>query len=215
MRWLAWLSTVNLIDVLNGYLLLTFVVGTLLRWRNYRAIVGLVIAFPNRWPRLLILVRQHRAIFVRWPTLLPIGATLALWLASTLASRILWSQAEVSASGLWGRWLAFASVVLLAGVMLYLDFQAVFRFGRFDRTALEQDLDKAEHWLQSWHAPALRVLTFGLIHPRRIVNNQVRDALIKASLVVNGQMWRWCLQIGARLAFGLAVWLAWVSSLRG
>src|SRR5262249_31230188 len=119
MRWLAWLSTVNLIDVLNGYLLLTFVVGTLLRWRNYRAVVGLVFAFPNRWPKLLALVKQHRAVFVRWPTFLPIGATLSLWLANTLASRLLWSQAEVSASGLWGRWPSFVSVMALASAMLY------------------------------------------------------------------------------------------------
>jgi hypothetical protein len=104
-----------------------------------------------------------------------------------------------------------AAVAAAAGVMLYHDFQAVFRFGRFDRVALEQALDKAEHWLHSWHAPALRILTFGLVNPRRIVNDQVRQALVQANLVVNGQMWRWCLQIGARLVFGLALWLAWVS----
>lgn len=88
MYWLTALSTLNLIDVLNYYLILAFVVGTVMRIRNYRAVLGVLVTFPNRWPKLLRLVKQYRTIFLRWPTLLPIGLTLALMLGNTLASHL-------------------------------------------------------------------------------------------------------------------------------
>src|SRR5262245_54752075 len=60
--WPPLMPTFNLIDGFNYYLILTFVVSTTLRIRNYRAILGFIFAFPNRWPRLLDLVKQYRAI---------------------------------------------------------------------------------------------------------------------------------------------------------
>jgi hypothetical protein len=213
MRWLTWLGTVNLIDVLTYYLLLAFAVSTLLRMRNYRTILGLVFTFPNRWPKLLALVKQHRTIFLRWPAVLPVGLTLALMLANTLASHFVWSQARVTWNDLWERWFAFVCVIAFGGTMLYLDFYAIFNFGHFNRAALEANLDKAEHWMQTWKAPVVHILTFGLVNPRKIVNDQVRKALIKASMVVNGQMWRWSLQIGMRLAVGITLWITWACSL--
>ena len=204
------LASLNLINVLTYYLLLAFAVSVVLRLRNYHAILGLVVAFPNRWPKLLELVKGHRILFIRWTTLLPIGLTLILMLANSLASRLVWSQAVVTPNDLWGRWWALFPVIVLGIAMLYLDFQALFKFGRFDRSALEETLDKAEHWMQSWKAPTIRALTFGFINPRKIVNERVRESLEKASRIVNGQMWRWCLQIGTRSGFGLSLWMTWV-----
>jgi hypothetical protein len=60
-----------------------------------------------------------------------------------------------------------------------------------------------------WKATAVRFLTAGLIHPRRIVGEDVRQALVEASLSVNGQMWVWSLQIVARFSFGCSLWLTW------
>jgi hypothetical protein len=215
MRWLTWLSKLNLIDVLTYYLILAFVVGTVLRIRNYRVLLGVIFTFSQRWPKLLQLVKHHRAIFLRWPTLFPIGFTLALMLANTLASRLVWSQAKVAFDDLWERSLVLLAVMISGGLMVFLDCKAIFMFGRFDRAALEEMLERAEHWLRSWKAPALRFMTLGLINPRKIVNEQVRVALVKASLIVNGQMWRWSLQIGMRLAFGLALWITWAYALHG
>ena len=90
----------------------------------------------------------------------------------------------------------------------------MFLFGRFDLAAVEAVLDRAEHWLRSWKAPAIRFLTAGLIHPRRIVGEEVRQALVDANLSVNGQLWAWSLQIGARFAFGLALWVTWAAAVR-
>lgn len=215
MRWFSSLSTYNLIDAFSYYLILAFVIGTAIRVRNYRAILGVILTFSHRWPKLLVLVKRCRTIFLRWPTLLPIGLTLALMLANALASHFVWSQASVSLGELRWRWVALLAVVVSGGVMVFLDCKAVFGSGSFDRAALEKDLDQAEHWLQSWQAPALRLLTLGLVNPRKIVDERVREALVQANLTVNGQMWRWSLQVGMRLAFGLALWTTWALALRG
>jgi hypothetical protein len=98
--------------------------------------------------------------------------------------------------------------------MGFLDFRAVFLFGRFDRTAVEAELDRAEHWLGTWKAPAIRFMTAGLINPRKLVGEQVRQALVKASLDANGQLWQMSVQIVARFAFGLALWMTWAGALR-
>ena len=60
----------------------------------------------------------------------------------------------------------------------------------------------------------MRVLTLGLVHPRRIVGEQVRVALVEAGLAANGQLWAMSLQILARFAFGLALWVTWAVALR-
>src|SRR3954468_22767506 len=99
--------------------------------------------------------------------------------------------------------------------MGFLDFRGGFLVSRFDRAAVEALLDRAEHWLGSWKAPAVRFLTAGLIHPRRIVGEQVRQSLVRASLTVHGHLWALSLQIAARLAFGLALWVTWAAALRG
>jgi hypothetical protein len=209
------LNQINLIDAFTYYLLVAFAIGTILRLRNYYAIVRLIWSFPSRYPRLLDLLKKYRTIFLQGPTLLPIGCTAALTVANMLASQLLWSHASVTPADLSRHGAACVFIVPTGVAMLVLDFRAVFLFGKFDKEALEENLDKAESWLESWQAPALRILTFGLVNPRRIVNDQVREAILKANVIVNGQIWRWALQIGMRLAFGLALWETWMVALRG
>ena len=204
----------NLIVAFNYYLILAFVMGTVLRGRNYLAMIGLIARSADRWPKLRALVATHRGIFLRWPTVLPVAATLALTLGNAWASRFVWVHARVTPGDLWAHPLGLAAVVVAGGLMGALDFRAVFLFGRFDRAAVEAVLDRAEHWLHSWKAPAIRFLTAGLIHPRRIVGEEVRQALVDANLSVNGQLWAWSVQIGARFAFGLALWVTWAAALR-
>lgn len=206
--------TLNLIDAFSLYLVLAFVTGTVLRARNYRALVGLVYHSADRWPKLRALVKTHRAIFLRWPTILPLVSTLLLTLANACASHFVWSHARVTPGDLWAHPAALAAAAVAGGLMGFLDFKAVFVFGRFDRPAVEAVLDRAEHWLGSWKAPAVRVLTFGLVHPRRVVGEQVRVALVDASLAVNGQLWAMSLQVVARFAFGLALWVTWAAAVR-
>jgi hypothetical protein len=83
-----------LIQSLAYYLVLAFVAGIILRLRSYRVILELMVAFPKGWPGLPELVKQHRAIFVRWPTLLPIGLPLSLLWTNTWASHFVWREAR-------------------------------------------------------------------------------------------------------------------------
>ena len=197
-----------------GALILGFVVSTGVNLRKYRAILGLMYGFPNRWPKLLEVVKKHRTIFLGWPTLLAIGLAFLLMLSNSLAIRLVWAPAKVTFEELWGRWLPLVAVILSGGLMLLLDGRAIFSVGHFDRTALEQDLDKAESWLQSWMSPALRMVTFGFVNPRKIVGAEVQRLLVKANWIVIGGMRRASLRIGMQLAFGLSLWLTWAFAFR-
>jgi hypothetical protein len=214
MRLLAWLETLNLIDVFNYYLILCFLVSTGIRIRMYRAILGLILASPDRWPKLLELVKKHRTVFLGWPTLLAIGLAFSVMLGNSLAIRLVWVQAKVAFEELWWRWLPFAAVTLSGGLMLFLDCKAIFGVGSFDRPALEADLDQAESWLTSWMAPAFRIVTFGFVNPRKIVGAEVQRLLVEANWIVIGGMWRTSVRIGMQLAFGLSLWLTWAFALR-
>jgi hypothetical protein len=207
-------TSINLIIALNYYLALAFVVGTVLRVQNYRAILGMISQSSARWPKLRVLAHSHRAVFLRWPTVLPVAVTLVLAAANAGASYFVYSHARVSPADLWAHPGGLVAVGLTAGLMGFFDFRSVFVFGRFDRPAVEAVLDRAEHWLVSWKAPAVRFLTAGLVNPRGIVGEQVRLALVDASLSVNGQLWVISAQIVARAAYCLALWVTWVVALR-
>ncbi len=206
---MARLAALNLIEVFDIYLVIGFVVGTVMRLKQYRVYLGFIFAFPNRWPKLLDLARKHRSVFLTWPTLLPIALTFLLMVVNSLCLRLIFVDAEVTPVGLVEHWIVLSLIGGLGVAMLLQDLRATFYVGTFDRAALEKDLDQAEYWLRSWVSPALRILTLGYVNPRKIVNDEVYQALVSASKVVNEQMWRWALQIGTRFGFGLALWLSW------
>lgn len=215
MRWLTWLDTLNLIDVFNYYLILAFLVSTGIRIRTYLAIFGLVIACPGRWPKLLVLVKKHRTLFLGWPMLLAVGLAFTLMLSNSLAIHLVWVSARVTFEELRERWLPLGIGILSGGLMLFLDCQGISRARHFNRTALEETLDNAESWLKSWMAPALRIMTFGFVHPRKIVGEEVQRALVNTNWIVIGGMRHTSLRIGVQLVFGLSLWLTWAFALRG
>lgn len=107
--------TLNLIDAFNWYLVLAFAVSTALRIRNYLSLVGLVYRSAGRWPKLRALVATHRAILLRWPTLLPLALTLALTLANAYATRFVWPDARLTPGDLWAHPVALAAVTVAGG----------------------------------------------------------------------------------------------------
>jgi len=215
MRLFAWVDTLNLIDVLSGYLVLCFVVSTGIRIRTYRAVMGMIFACPKRWPKLLALAKTHGSIFLGWPMLLMIGLTFTVMLSNGLARFLVLDQAEVTFEDLRGHWWPFGVVVLSGGLMLFLDGRAIFGAGRFDRPAVEKDMDRAESWLQSWMAPTLRVVTFGFLNPRKIVGAEVHRMLVAANWSMIGGMRRSSLRVAAQFGFVLSLWLTWAFALRG
>jgi hypothetical protein len=214
MRWLGWLDTLNLLDVFNYYLILVFLVSTGTRIRTYRSALGFIFAFPKRWPKLMELVKKHRAIMLGWPTLLVVGLAFVLMLANSLAINLIWVQAQVTLRGLSAHWLPFVAIAVSGGLMMFLDCKALFRAGKFDRAGLEEDLDRAESWLESWMAPALRIVSFGFFNPRKMVGTELQKGLVQANWIMVGGMHRTSLRIGAQFAFGLFLWLTWAFILR-
>ena len=96
--------------------------------------------------------------------------------------------------------------------MLVVDLYGTFRVGKVDRSLLEKYFDQAEYWLRSWAAPVIHVFTFGYINPRKMVNEEVRKALLEASRLLNSTLWWVSMQVSLRIAFGLGLWLSWAWS---
>jgi ABC-type sulfate transport system permease component len=203
------LRDLNLIHLFDFYLALLFLVSTYLRFRQYEAVVRLVRAVPERWPRLFQLVREHHTIFFTWSTALPAVLALGLSVVHTLACRWVWPHAQLTAGQIAELPVAVPVVVMFGVAMVTFDAYATFTVGELDRPMLEKYFDQAEYWLRSWVAPVVHVFTLGRISPRRMVAEEVRKALVEASRLLNATLWWVNVQVTLRIAFGLSLWLTY------
>src|SRR5262245_39606632 len=89
-----WVLDLRLIRLFSFYLAVIFVVSTFLRLRQYRAVLSLLGGLKSRWPNLTTLVLAHRHIFLTWGTFGPLLLVAALLIANTLASRLVWPEAD-------------------------------------------------------------------------------------------------------------------------
>jgi hypothetical protein len=207
----------NLIRLFDFYLAATFLLSTAARLRQYAAVVGLVRSFPSRWPRLLDLVKQHRGVFLTWETFAPAALALLLMLVQTLASYLVWPEAGRPPTGLtFGRLVehpvALPVVGLFGLAMLAVDVYFIVVVSEVDRGGTEKYLDQAEFWLKSWAAPLVRTVTFGFIHPRKMVNVEVQAALTSASKLLNVTLWWVVLQAALRIGYGLSLWVTYAAT---
>ncbi len=208
------LEGLRLVRMFDFYLAAVFVLGSLLRWQQYRAILGLVGGFPARWPRLLGLLRQHSNLFLTWGTVLPGLLTLGLLILHTLAGQWLLPGADLTLGRLACNVPELLFICLIGLAMLGVDVWMLTQGSAIDRPALEKDFDQAEFWLRSWTAPVVRVLSLGYVNPRRMVSNEVRAALEKTSRLLNGTLWWLALQTGLRIVYGLSLWCLWATVTR-
>ena len=199
----------NLIHLFNFYLAAAFLVSTTLRVRQYRTIVALVRAVPSRWPRLFELVKRHGTLFLSWTTLLPALLALGLLALNMLASHVVWEDAQLTPSDVTRHWQALAAVLLVGGAMVAFDLVGTFWIGEVDRELMQKYFDQAEYWLRSWTAPMVSVFTLGYVNPRKVVDVEVRKALVEASRLINLTLWWVSVQTGLRMAFGLTLWLTY------
>jgi hypothetical protein len=201
------LLSLHLIRLFNFYLAVFFLIGTWVRWRQYKVFLVLLGAMPGRWPRLLQLVRRHHNIFLTWGTVLPLALVLGLLLVNWLASTLLWPHADFSLARLLELWPALPVVAATGTAMVAFDVYGALRVGKVDRAEMEKYFDQAEYWLRSWAAPVVRLFTLGYINPRRMVDVEVRAALVSASRLLNSTLWWVSIQTGLRIAYGLSLWL--------
>jgi hypothetical protein len=206
------LRSVNLIHFFDFYLMLMFVVGTLRRLRQYWDTANLVLRGPGRWPLLFKLVKEHRTVFMTWATVLPGLLALALSVVQLLASRLVWPEADLTLGDLTQHWLAVAAVGIVGAAMLGFDLYSIIVVGTVDRAQMEKYFDQAEYWLRSRAATVVRVFTLGFINPRLMVAVEVRKSLTEASRLLNNTLWWVSLQLGLRVAFGLAIWITWAAT---
>jgi hypothetical protein len=202
----------ELIRLFDFYLGVAFLLSTYRRIGQYRAIGGLALAVPGRWPRLLDLIHQHRTIFLTWSLLLPSALALGLWALQLLASRLVWHEATLHVADLADLWLAWPFLLVVGAGMVAVDTYGILVVGQVDKDLMEKYFDQAEYWLRAWQAPVVRFFTLGWINPRQMVAVEVRKALVEASRLINTTMWWVSMQTGLRLAFGLALWLTYAWS---
>src|SRR5262249_12220018 len=186
-----------------------FFLGTIRRFEQYRAIGSILVAAPGRWPRLLKVMNEHRAIFLTWTTLRPAALALLLCIIHMIASRLVWPRAQLTAVHIFDSWLIPLLILLTMIPMLAVDVYFLVRVGRIDQMETAKYLDMAESWLTGWKAHAVRVFTFGKIDPRRKVSEEVQKSLTAISDIINRNLYWMSLQVGLRVVFGLTLWLTW------
>jgi hypothetical protein len=209
-----WFFSLKLIRLFDFYLALAFLLSTMVRVRQYRTILRVVRAVPSRWPRLFVLVRQYRHLFLTWGTVLPLAATLGLWLGHTLFRRLVLSATDddLTIGRLLGLWAALPFVIVTGVAMLGFDLFGALNVAVIDQAELEKYFDQAEYWLRSWTAPVVRFFTLGYVNPRQMVASEVQSALLNASQVLNSSLWWMSIQTTLRLLFGLSLWLTYAFS---
>ena len=90
------------------------------------------------------------------------------------------------------------------------DAWATWTVGEIDRGQMEKYFDQAEFWLRSPASRIVRVVTLGFVNPRKMVDVEVRAALVSASGLLNANLWWVSLQAGLRIAFGLSLWISYL-----
>src|SRR5262245_19782026 len=209
-----WLYSLKLIRLFDFYLTIAFVLSTVVRIRQYRTILQVVRAVPSRWPRLFALVREYRHLFLTWGTILPMVATLALWVGHTLFRRMVLSATDddLTLGRLLELWAAWPFVLVSGVAMLGFDLYGAFNVAVIEQAELEKYFDQAEYWLRSWTAPVVHFFPLGYVNPRKMVAVEVQSALIEASKLLNRSMLWVAIQTILRLLFGLALWLTYAFS---
>jgi hypothetical protein len=205
--------------VFDFYLMLVFVASVGRRFEMYRHVVGIVMGLQSRWPNLFKLVKEHRTVLLTFQTLLPAVFVALLLIAQMIATNFIWPDAARPPTGLtFGRlaeyWWAAALALPLGVAMVALDVYGFIVVGQIDRKLLEKYFDQAEYWLTSRTAHVVRIVTFGFVNPRRLVNTEVQKALTDATKQLNTNLWWMTVQMGLRIAYGLSLWLTWAVSLR-
>jgi hypothetical protein len=135
--------------------------------------------------------------------------TLVLWAVQSILTRLAFPHAELTTSQVLRRWWCVALIAAPVIAMLAIDLYFLIRVGVIDAAETEKYFRQAEWWLGKWKSKAVQLATFGYVNPRRIVDDEVRKALESGGRIIHTSLWWAAVQTAARVATGLALWLAW------
>ncbi len=203
------LLTINLMAAYERYLILTFVLSVLIRFRQYQSNVQFAWQFPQQWPSVLEVIKQNSRIFLKWTTLLPVAITLAILLAHTVCYRLIWSEAVVTPVSLWNNRLVLTFFLPVSLWMVLLDLENLFTASQLDFAEIEKNLSKGEFALNSRAMSALRFASLGLFNPRKYVEHRVTDSLHGVRLALLAQLRRWSFHTAVRITFGFLLWFGY------
>lgn len=199
----------NLIRLFDFYLLLMFVIGLLRRAAFYKDVILVSVAAVMRQPNLVRRLGANRDVLLNWQTLRPVFFAVLLLAVQFVLSRLIWPEATLTGREVSRVWWQVVLAIVLFLPMFAVDVYFLIRVGQIDRGAAHELLIRAEHWLTSWQAPAVRLITFGYINPRKMVDDQLRDGLHWFRGTMAWSMWWTTVQVGLRVLFGVAIWLLW------
>jgi hypothetical protein len=203
------LMQLNLIHLYTFYLAVMFLIGTMRRFQQYHDFARIALSAPGRWPRVLQQIKRHGFMFLTWATLRPAALALVLLLIQTICSRLIWPTAQITLHDLLEEWWLWPLILASGSAMIGVDGYFLIRVGNIDRNETMAYLDEAEHWLSSWKAPLIQMVTLGYIDPHKMVDTEVHKAMIEGKGILERALWWVSLQAGLRILFGLSLWLAW------
>src|SRR5713226_3469289 len=134
---MARLLNIDLIRFFDFYLAVMFLLSTFRRVGQYRAVAGLALAVPGRWPKLFNLIKQHRTILLTWQFALPSLLAFILMVMQLLASGYFWHQATLTVGTVIAEPWAWPLLAIFGSAMLAVDLYCTFVAGEVNRTETE------------------------------------------------------------------------------
>ena len=199
----------NLLRLFEFYLFAMFFIGMVRRAGLYRSIVRLTVGLIRRYQKLLDVLREEGRLLLTWSAGLPLALTLLLWAIQAFLTRVKFPDQPLPATELTGRWWFLPALTLPALGMLFVDGYFLIRIGNIDVAQAEKYFGRAESWLGTWKASAVKAVTLGYVDPQRIVQSEVKKALTAGQQLIHTLLWWTVVQTGMRVAVGTALWIIW------
>lgn len=198
----------NLIRVFDFYVTIMFLISFLRRWNVYWDAIRILVAVRGRWPRLISRLADHKSLMLNGSFFRPAVLAAVVTVVQLVCSRVIYPRATLTADQLRVEWWLIPIFCVPMIPMLAVDLFFVIRVGKFDHGETVKYLDQAETWL-GWRGPLVRVLTLGVVNPRKMVDEEVKKSLAEMQTTVASSLWWVIAQTGLRLAFGLTLWTMW------
>ena len=197
----------NLIRLFDFYVTIMFLISFLRRWDVYWNAIRLLIAVRGRWPKLVHRLAEHKSLILNWSFFRPAILALIVTLVQLVFSRMIFPQAVLTGPQLQQEWWLIA-MILVPLVPMLVDLYFIIRVGRFDHDETVKYFDQAESWL-GWKGPLVRMLTLGMVNPRKMVDKEVQKSLAEMKTTLASSLWWVITQTTLRLAFAVTLWTMW------